>query len=564
MSKTLSLLLRCSVALVLIGANLTTSAQRISDEEILNAMDAELTRSMTELADQPNPPFYISYEIYDTQQASVGATFGRTTRKSQSSRAYYDIDLRVGERTLDNTHLANRRPYSSSTLGSLASASGIRNQFWLLTDRTFKQAIEQLVNVKTQTEIQIDSEGPAFDLAESEKVIHQEEHFIAEFDADKWAERLRRISGVFKGHPDLYTGNASASVSKRTRYFVNSEKSRIQDGSLMYTLALSASTRAEDGSNLNLSELFHARDPEGLPDDRELTKKADALVTQLINLRNAPKIEPYTGPAILSGRASGVLFHEILGHRLEGHRLKQASDAQTFKDKINERVLPDSMSVTFDPHMWKHGDTDLIGAYTYDGEGVLGQRVRVIENGILRRFLLGRSTLSDNGFRESNGHGRKAIGFKPVARQSNLIVEVENPKTPAELETMLIDILKERDLEYGLYFDEIVGGFTITSRALPNSFTVNPVIVHKIYRDGSRELVRGVDLIGTPLTVFDSVIAAANDDEIFNGSCGAESGPVPVSAISPSLLVGQVEVQRSAQSRTILPILSQPGKTPQL
>ena len=216
------------------------------------------------------------------------------------------------------------------------------------------------------------------------------------------------------------------------------------------------------------------------------------------------------------------------------------------------------MSVVFDPHLEKFGDTDLLGTYTYDNEGVKGQRVKVIEDGVLKRFLLGRSTLADEGYRASNGHGRKAVGLGAVARQSNLIVEVKDPYTTAELEDKMIEILKERDLEYGLYFDDIVGGYTITSRSLPNAFTVRPVIVYKIYQDGSRELVRGVDLIGTPLTVFDSVLAAADDMAVFNGSCGAESGNIPVSAIAPSMLVGQIEVQRASQSRAILPILTPP------
>lgn len=533
-------------------------AERIDDQNVLNAMQQELQRSLSVLAEQTDPPFYISYEITDNFQAAVSTSFGEVTRSSQTGGTFYDVDLRVGAPKMDNTHLVNRRPFPRVTYGSLASQDGIRNYLWLLTDRTFKDASEQLVNVRTRSETQIDADGPAFDLAPATKVSHSESQRPIQFTHSDWEKRLQRISNVFNGHPKLLSGNAQASVVKNVRFFVNSEGSRIQSDELMYTIVLSASTKADDGSNLSLSELFHARDPSGLPSNRELTRTADELVTTLINLRNAPNIEPYTGPAILSGRAAGVLFHEILGHRLEGHRLKQTSDAQTFKDKVNQRVLPESMSVVFDPALEKFGDTDLLGTYAFDNEGVKGQKVRVIEDGILKRFLLGRSTLTDEGFRESNGHGRKAVGLSSVARQSNLLVEVEDPYTPAELEEQMIAMLKERDLEYGLYFDDIVGGFTITQRSLPNAFTVRPVIVYKIYQDGSRELVRGVDLIGTPLAVFDSVIAGADDMAVFNGQCGAESGNVPVSAISPSILVGQIEVQRASQSRAILPILPSP------
>ena len=535
------------------------NAERLEDRNVLSAMAQELERSMSVLAEQPDPPFYISYEITDNSRAYVSTSFGEVTRSSESGGTFYDVDLRVGNPQMDNTHLANRRPFPRVAYGSLASQAGIRNYLWLLTDRSFKQASEQLVNVRTRSETQIDTDGPAFDLAPAVEVAYSEPKRSIQFAHTQWEKRLQRVSNVFNGHPKLLSGNAQASVVKNVRYFVNSEGSRIQSDELMYTIVLSASTKADDGSNLNLSKLFHSRKPSDLPSNRELTRTADELVTMLIDLRNAPNIEPYTGPAILSGRAAGVLFHEILGHRLEGHRLKQTNDAQTFKDKINQRVLPESMSVVFDPALEKFGDTDLLGTYAFDNEGVAGQKVRVIEDGILKRFLLGRSTLADEGFRDSNGHGRKAVGLSSVARQSNLLVEVEDPYTPSQLEEQMISILKERDLEYGLYFDDIVGGFTITQRSLPNAFTVRPVIVYKVYQDGSRELVRGVDLIGTPLAVFDSVIAAADDMAVFNGQCGAESGNVPVSAISPSILVGQVEVQRASQSRAILPILPPPG-----
>ncbi|MCY4094553.1 MAG: metallopeptidase TldD-related protein [Gammaproteobacteria bacterium] len=558
MSKSVRRCQRLFVLPALLFSIGTINAERIDDPNVLEAMHQELERSMSVLAEQPDPPFYISYEITDNFRAVVSTSFGKVTRSSESGGTFYDVDLRVGGPRMDNTHLVNRRPFPSVTYGSLASQDGIRNYLWLLTDRTFKQASEQLVNVRTRSETQIDTDGPAFDLAPATKVSHAESQRPIQFTHIDWEKRLQRISNVFNGHPKLLSGNAQASVVKNVRFFVNSEGSQIQSDELMYTIVLSASTKADDGSNLSLSELFHARDPSGLPSNRELTRKADELVTMLINLRNAPNIEPYTGPAILSGRAAGVLFHEILGHRLEGHRLKQTNDAQTFKDKVNQRVLPESMSVVFDPALEKFGDTDLLGTYAFDNEGVKGQKVRVIEDGILKRFLLGRSTLSDEGFRDSNGHGRKAVGLSSVARQSNLLVEVEDPYTPAELEEQMIAILKERDLEYGLYFDDIVGGFTITQRSLPNAFTVRPVIVYKVYQDGSRELVRGVDLIGTPLAVFDSVIAGADDMAVFNGQCGAESGNVPVSAISPSILVGQIEVQRASQSRAILPILPSP------
>ena len=548
-------LIRAFACAIALSSVVVANAQRISDRTILNTMSDELNRSMEALSSQEEPPFFLSYEITDSYTASVNANFGQVIAHSQNAATYFDIDLRVGEPELDNTRLAtpSRR---NIRRGSLADSDAIRNTLWLLTDQAYKSAQEELIQVRSEKQVTIDTQGTALDFASAPQEKHTDLHVPIEFSREEWEKRVERISRVFEGHELLYTGSVGANVNKRIRYYVNSEGSSIQTNTNTYTISLRVLTRADDGSNLMLYENFHAHQPTRLPSDRELIETAENLVTQLIALRAAPKVDPYTGPAILSGQASGVLFHEILGHRLEGHRLKQVSDAQTFKSLIDEQVLPDSFSIVFDPEPTRFGSTDLIGTYQFDNEGVRGQRVEVIKNGTLKQFLLGRSTLPD--FRASNGHGRKSIGHQTVARQSNLFVEVENAVTPEELEAQLIELLKERNLEYGLYFEDITGGYTITSRSIPNAFTVNPIVVYKIYQDGTRQLVRGVDLIGTPLSVFDSVIAGANDPEVFNGQCGAESGNIPVSAISPSILVGQIEVQLSMQSQAILPILPPP------
>ena len=87
-----------------------------------------------------------------------------------------------------------------------------------------------------------------------------------------------------------------------------------------------------------------------------------------------------------------------------------------------------------------------------------------------------------------------------------------------------------------------------------------PNVVYRVYTDGRPpELVRGVDLIGTPLAAFGKIVAASDTVDVFNGMCGAESGSVPVSASSPSLLVSEVEVQKKAQSQETLPILAGAG-----
>ena len=206
--------------------------------------------------------------------------------------------------------------------------------------------------------------------------------------------------------------------------------------------------------------------------------------------------------------------------------------------------------------MTHHGGSDLVGTYRFDNQGIKARRVTVIDKGILKGFLMSRSPI--DGFPNSNGHGRKQAGFQPVARQSNLVVEVADPLTGDELKAALLAAIEAEGKPFGLRFEAIQGGFTTTGRFMPNAFNVTPLVVYRVYPDGREELVRGVDLIGTPLTTFSFVAAGDDQIAVFNGTCGAESGGVPVSAASPAILVSHIEVQKKGKSQDRPPLLPAP------
>jgi predicted Zn-dependent protease len=283
----------------------------------------------------------------------------------------------------------------------------------------------------------------------------------------------------------------------------------------------------------------------------------DRVANDVSALLRAPEAEPFVGPAIFSGRAAGVFFHEIFGHRVEGHRQKDESEGQTFTESVGTKVLPDFLSVVFDPTRRKIGPVDLNGWYDYDDEGVKAQPVTVVDKGVLKTFLMSRSPI--RGFDHSNGHGRRQPGFEVVSRQSNLIVESSNAVTEARLRQMLIGEIKKQNKPYGLYFRDITGGFTTTQRAGLQAFKVVPVIVYRVYADGRPdELVRGADIVGTPLASFAKILATSDKPEVFNGYCGAESGSIPVSAVSPAILVSEIEIEKKAKSQDRPPLLPEP------
>lgn len=532
---------------------------------LLQAMQGELARSLQAFADQPVPAYFLSYEITETRSVRVGGSFGTLTRSDESCQRQLDIDLRVGDYRLDNTHqirgdFSLRPQFTYIPIPIEDDTEAIRMLLWYHTDARYKQAVERLTRIKTNVQVRIEEEDQSADFSRepAEKYLGELDELT--LDRGQWEEKMRKYTASFAAHADIYQAEAQFQAQVLNRWYVNSEGTMIRSSQPVYRLALSALAKADDGMELPRFESYLASTPAGLPDDEEILATVAKMVADLRALREAPVVEPYTGPAILSGRASGVFFHEIFGHRVEGHRQKDESSGQTFKKKIGEQVLPEGFSVVFDPTIRNYQGTEMAGFYRYDNQGVKGQRVVVVEDGIFKRFLMSRSPIE--GSPQSNGHGRKQPGYPAVTRQSNLLVEVENPVSADELKAQLLDLVRSQGKPFGLRFEDIQGGFTSTGRVRPNAFNVTPILVYRVYPDGREELVRGVDLIGTPLTTFSRVVAADDQVDFFNGTCGAESGGVPVGSASPAVLVSQIEVQKKEKSQDRGPILPAPFAEP--
>jgi predicted Zn-dependent protease len=554
------------VIICLVSARQIEPVEGAAADQLLDILKSELQRNFTVLHSQDTPAYFIGYTVHDERVSRISASFGALERSDESRGRFGTVEVRVGDYTLDNTHpirgdASGVSPRTARLSLPLADdAAPIRLAFWRATDRSFKQSTEALTRVQTNVAAKVREESPAPDFSREEPQTSIGAPVEYTLDMKAWEARLRRISAPFAEDPLIFNADVSLSVSADNRYYVNSEGTAIATGDMQVRLFIQAMTKANDGMELPLYTSYFSRSVNGLPDEGKLIADARDMMRLLADLRRAPIVDPYSGPAILSGRAAGVFFHEIFGHRVEGHRQRNADDGQTFGRKVNEAVLPEFLSVSFDPTLEKRGTIELMGHYLYDDEGVKGRRVQVVDRGILKTFLLGRAPLAN--FLHSNGHGRAEAGFVPVSRQSNLVVEASRTVPSAQLVTMLKDEARRQGKPFGLLFDNIEGGFTVTGRNNPNAFNVMPNVVYRIYTDDrAPELVRGVDLIGTPLAAFGKFVAASDKVDVFNGVCGAESGSVPVSASSPELLVSEVEVQKKAQSQEALPILRAPQST---
>jgi predicted Zn-dependent protease len=368
---------------------------------------------------------------------------------------------------------------------------------------------------------------------------------------------VRAWSAEFKSHPKILASGVSFRAQREIRTFVNTDGSKVQQGTNLFRLQVEGAAIAPDGMDVETLATIEASDPAHLPADDAVRAKVREIAAKLDGLVAAPPAEPIVCPAILSGRASAVFFHEIFGHRVEGHRQKDISEGQTFTKMLGSKVLPEFISVEFNPTLTNYKGTDLIGYYEYDDEGVKARPVKVVENGVLKTFLLSRSPVGE--FVHSNGHGRRQPGYEVVSRQSNLIVESSKKVSNRELRAQLVEEIKRQSKPYGLYFEEVSSGYTTTGRRGLQAFTVVPLIVYRVYVDGRPdELIRGVDIVGTPLASFQKIIATSETPEIFNGYCGAESGSVPVSAVSPAILVSEIETQKKQNSQRKPPLLPRP------
>jgi TldD protein len=541
------------------------------DTLLIDAMGAELTRAMSTLGTAPvagkpdaQPrPYFISYAVADAESVSMSAEFGALTASNASHRRSADVQVRVGGPEEDNTHGDHR----NSALTTMALPLGddpkaIARSLWFATNRGYGRALDGFLKVQTEQQVRAREEDSSADfsvekpasalLPPAPKVV---------LDKAAWESRIREISALFKQFPDIFSNSVALEASSETDYFVSSEGARVATPNHVARLVVVARTRAADGMDLFRVETFEADEAGHLPPQHEVIEKTLAMAKNLEALREAPVTEPFNGPAILSGRASAVFFHEVLGHRLEGQRQRGDQEGQTFTKLLHQPILPAFLSVADDPTLATFHGAPLSGHYSFDDEGQPARRVDLIKDGVLETFLMSRLPIAS--FQESNGHGRAQAGHMPTGRQGNLIVTSSKTVPDTELREMLKAEAKRQGKAYGLYFEDISSGFAVTTRNSPQAFSVVPLVVYRVFVDGRPdELVRGVSIVGTPQTALGSILATDNKQDIFNGICGAESGSIPVSAVAPAMLLSSIETQKQAQGTARPPIVPAPSIVP--
>uniref|UniRef100_UPI0032EBA59C TldD/PmbA family protein n=1 Tax=Ekhidna sp. TaxID=2608089 RepID=UPI0032EBA59C len=547
------------LACLLVGIFAFLSTVRAQSNPLIDILSKELDREFEVLSKADDPVYYMDYQVMDVNQQIIHTNLGSLVNSTHSRRRTANVNIRIGDYQRDNTHNVNefnQQQFNAMPIALETNEQAISHMFWTMTNIKYQAAVEEYRQATAREDKTTTAD---FTKEKPEVYIEEIEEKDLTRDTDEIEARLKRLSALFLQNENIIIGEVSLNREVKTKYFVSTEGSKVAHQIEYNFLSISGNILDSEGAFIPLYQTYFAYDLDELPDEESLKADINRLIETLVALQSAPLAEPYSGPAILHPRAAGVFFHEIFGHRIEGSRLSSEYDSQTFKEKVGESVLPKSISVYMDPTIKELGDQALLGHYLFDDEGVRAQKVNVVEGGILKNFLMTRKPL--DSFVSSNGHARTEGGMAPVSRQSNLIVEADRQLSEDDLRKQLIKECKKQGKKYGYYFVDVEGGFTNTNRFSPNAFNIMPTVVYKVYVDGRPdELVRGVDLIGTPLSMFAEIKAASDHRATFNGYCGAESGNVPVSATAPGLLVRRIETQKKMRetNEDEAPILSRP------
>ena len=545
----------CLAAMLCLGAN--SRADEALPEPVFKAMEQEMTRSASKLKfDAFGVPYFISYQVMDAQELSLSARFGAIIQNQTSRSRYAFVQVRYGNYDLDSTG-DDSRGYSDS-ISLEDSGEEICHRLWLLTDQAYKQAVKsylqkqgkKLSDVEKEKLSDFSKETPLKSVGD----IPANPHSLSDY-----AETLKKASAALKNFRHVQDGSISLRASFKKRYFLNSEGTRVfsKGAGNDFFIYLWAKAQAEDGMNLSVSRTFSADRREGLPDLATLRKTFEEAAGTLAALQKSTVADPFTGPAILDPESTGVLFHEAVGHRLEGERQRDDDEGQTFKGQLGKQIIPPFLTVTDDPTQSRAGDIPLNGYYTVDDEGVPAQKALLVQDGVLKGFLLSRRPIS--GFNRSNGHGRAQFGRDAIGRMSNLFVKSSKEVSRKELKAMLLQECKEQKKPYGIIIRRTRSGDTYTGRGRYQAFRGTPEEVYLVdAQTGAETLVRGVEVVGTPLITINKIIATGKETEVLNAYCGAESGTVPVSTIAPWCLVKEIELQRVREDKQRPPILPSP------
>lgn len=536
-------------------------------DNIIPILKKEAKRALTMKLRGFPKPYYCSFLLRDTNWFNTWASNGSLyKRKSDKNRNVY-CDLRVGsyryDQVSDGGLLDNDKEQHSYDNVSMPiddkDYEGLQIAIWKLLEEKFKEALSDY-NLKEAARVStIDTtrEFYSFSKLEALEVI---KYTKAEtINENYWVTFCKKASKWVSSLSDLTSSYVDFDTNQETKIFVSTENRVIVEHYQTYSLMVGLIKLTKEGVQLSQELVINVGSQKELPSFNDFKKEVLKKHSNLINLSKAKKIHSFSGPVLLAPKASGVLFHEAIGHRLEGSRLLSTGEGQTFKGQIGKKVLDLPITIHDNPNLKKFNGKFCIGSYDFDDEGTPAKDAMLIENGILKDFLSTRSAFKKKDF-VPNGHARNKKYQRPISRMAVTIVESKNGVSFDELKKKLVDEIKKQKKKFGMIVYETSGGETDTSSYDFQAFAGAISYATLIYQDGHEETVRGVDFVGTPLQALSNIIASGDTLHLDNSYCGAESGYVPITTISPAILLKNLELQTKEEELITQYILKSPVK----
>lgn len=509
--------------------------------------------------------YYCSFLLRDINWFNTWASSGSVhRRRSDHTRNVY-CDLRVGDyrydQVMDGGLLDNDEECESYFhLGvpiDTRNYDGMRFALWRLTDAKYREAIADFTKRRSSSIHTIDQNKSLGSFTSEKRVIKIRNAKPEPIDEERWVRFCKNVSRWIAKLSSSTSGSVEFDATQSTKIFVNTEGSLIVQHSQIFCLIIALRTLTKDGSQLEQELVINCASQSELPDMRELKKLIEDKYHKLVQTTKAKKIHSFSGPVLLYPTPAGLLLHEAIGHRLEGSRLLSSTEGQTFKGQIDKPVINIPITVRDNPRLKKFNGVTCIGAYDYDDEGVPAQNALLIDKGILKDFLTTRAPLA-RGRHQSNGHARTEKHQRPISRMSVTMIECERAFTHEELKRKLVAEIHRQRKPFGMIIYETMGGETETNAYDFQAFSGEISYATLVYPNGKEVCVRGVNFVGTPLQALNNVLAVGNELEINNGFCGAESGFIPITTISPALLISNLELQSKQEELVTQFILGKP------
>ncbi|MBU0717264.1 MAG: hypothetical protein KJ749_03370, partial [Planctomycetes bacterium] len=544
--------------------------QATKDDTVLRALVDELERSKANLElEDLERPYFIEYALADGNRTSISASLGAVTGRHTNRARRLRCDVRVASYKLDNTNFRGEGYggwfggfYSETPIPIEDDYTAIRQAIWWTTDRKYKEVIETFEKKKAFMEAKVIEDKPD-DFSQETPTVHFDPPAVLSVPAQPAEDLAITISQVFREYPDIQKSTVSVEVAARNQYVINTEGTRLRTARSHCALSVNASVQAEDGMELSDSLSAHALTFEGLPPREELLQDCREMIEQLLKVKEAPKLESYTGPVLFDAPAAAAIFAQRFASRFAGGQraLGSQSEPDDLANKLHKRILPRFIDVIDDPTRAELEGEPVMGHYLYDDQGVAARPVKLVEKGKLNALLMSRNPSKD--FAHSTGHGRGS--YRVNTQPGCLIMTADGGVDEATLRQELSDACEDEDLEYGIRvaslgkagesdgFARFSYGFDFDDYGGRDRGGTMPLVMYKGFPDGREEAVRGAEFAQINPKAFKRVLAAGNELYVANKG-GAEGRTVA----TPALLFEELDLAKIDRDFDKPPVLPSP------